>query len=301
MADAARLISSLANGLLPGSRPVPATVAAPPRGWQGARVARLRRRPEAGRSRPPHRGELGRLDPQQVLPIYFAIALTHERTFVVSRGCALPVRPDDRPFVVRTSPDRRFPVVGLGLGGVVFEVLAESIESLRGVLATLDPAVLEGADAKRLVEQFVELERLAAAGRTLAVPRVAETGAWQVDGAYRDVSAWLAAKTQSTVGRAKATVETAGRLAELPETAAALRAGRALGGAGGGDRGRGERGSAGARRRCWSAAARNGVKGLKDECAGWKRRRRRIRRSATSRARANAVLCGIGGSPMSRG
>ena len=32
-------------------------------------------------------------------------------------------------------------------------------------------------------------------------------------------------RPHSTVGRAKATVETAGRLAELPETSAALRAG----------------------------------------------------------------------------
>jgi hypothetical protein len=75
------------------------------------------------------------------------------------------------------------------MGVVVFEVLAKSIESLRKMLATLDPAVLEGADAKRLVEQFVELEGLAAAGRTLALPRVAETNAWQADGLFRDVSA----------------------------------------------------------------------------------------------------------------
>ena len=45
MADAARLISSLANGLASGLPPVPAAVAAPTRGWR-AWVARLRRRPK---------------------------------------------------------------------------------------------------------------------------------------------------------------------------------------------------------------------------------------------------------------
>ena len=151
-------------------------------------------------------------------------------------------------------------------GRVVFEVLAESIESLRGVLATLDPAVLEGADAKRLVDQFVELERLAAAGRMLAVSRVAETGAWQVDGAFRDVSAWLASKTHSTVGRAKATVETAERLDALPETSAALRTGvlsevqaEVIAAAASAD--------PRAEVALLECAARNGVKGLKDECA----------------------------------
>ena len=77
----------------------------------------------------------------------------------------------------------------------MFEVLAESIESLRKLLAILDPATLDGRDAMRLVEESAELERLAGAVRTLAVGRVAETGAWQADGVFRDVSAWMASKT----------------------------------------------------------------------------------------------------------
>ncbi len=148
----------------------------------------------------------------------------------------------------------------------MFEVLAESIESLRKLLATFDPLVLEGADAMRLVEESAELERLAGAVRTLAVSRVAETNAWQADGAFRDVSSWLASKTHSTVGRAKATVETATRLGELPETSAALRAGalsevqaEVIAAAATAD--------PVAESGLLECAARNGVKGLKDECA----------------------------------
>ena len=108
----------------------------------------------------------------------------------------------------------------------MFEVLSESIASLRTLAAVLDPAALTGAEAKRLVEQSAELERLAAAVRTLAAGRVAQTGAWiGPDGAHRDAGAWMASVAGTTVGRAKATIETAERLATLPETCAALRSG----------------------------------------------------------------------------
>ena len=107
----------------------------------------------------------------------------------------------------------------------VSEVLRESIESLRGLVATLDPSALDGTQAKELVEQSVELERLVGAVRTLAAGRVAETGAWANDGPFRDAGAWMASIAGTTVGRAKATIETAERLASLPATEAALRAG----------------------------------------------------------------------------
>ena len=171
----------------------------------------------------------------------------------------------------------------------MFEVVAESIELLRGVVATLDPGVLEGADAKRLVEQFIELERLAAAGRTLAVPRVAETGAWQVDGAFRDVSAWLASRSGVTVGRAKATVETAERLGALSETSDALRAGalsevqaEVISAAAVAD--------PEAETALLECAAANGVKGLKDECARVEAAASQDQAQRSARARANRYL-----------
>jgi Domain of unknown function (DUF222) len=107
----------------------------------------------------------------------------------------------------------------------MFEVLRESIESLGSFVAVLDPAALDGVQAKEMVEDFAQLERLASAGRTLVSGRVAETGAWANDGPYRDAGAWMADVAGTTIGRAKATIETATRLAALPSTAAAFRAG----------------------------------------------------------------------------
>jgi hypothetical protein len=108
----------------------------------------------------------------------------------------------------------------------VLEAVRKAVAVLRSVAASLDPAALDGAEAKQLVENAGELERLAGAVRTLAAGRVAQTGAWiGPDGAFRDAAAWMASVNGTTVGRAKATIETAERLAELPETRDALRAG----------------------------------------------------------------------------
>jgi hypothetical protein len=107
----------------------------------------------------------------------------------------------------------------------VFEVLRESIESLRSVVADLDPGTLDGEQAKELVERAAELERLAGALKTFAAGRLAETGAWANDGPFRDAGAWMAHVAGTTIGRAKATIETARRLQSLPATAAALRSG----------------------------------------------------------------------------
>ena len=68
----------------------------------------------------------------------------------------------------------------------MFEVVRESIESLRSLVAVLDPTALNGEQAKQLVVDGAELERLAGAVRTLAAGRVAQTGAWANDGPFRD-------------------------------------------------------------------------------------------------------------------
>ncbi len=103
--------------------------------------------------------------------------------------------------------------------------LRESIESLRCFVAALDPSRLDGTEAKELVAASAELERLAGAVRTLAAGRVAETGAWANDGPFRDAAAWMADVAGVTVGRARATIETAQRLGALPAVDAALRSG----------------------------------------------------------------------------
>lgn len=108
---------------------------------------------------------------------------------------------------------------------LVLEVLEAVVSQLRGVVGSLDATALDGAAAKRCVEVTAEIERLASGLRTLAAGRVAGTGAWVGDGDHRDAGAWMASVTGTTVGRARATIETAERLSALPATADALRAG----------------------------------------------------------------------------
>jgi hypothetical protein len=107
----------------------------------------------------------------------------------------------------------------------MFRVLHGAIRQLRELLAEFEPDRFDGAGARSLVEAFGELERLSAAGKSLAARQVVATGAWKHDGSYRDAAEWLAATTGSTIGAARATLETTSRLASLPSTEAAMRAG----------------------------------------------------------------------------
>ena len=88
----------------------------------------------------------------------------------------------------------------------------------------LEPEVLAGDAATRLVEDFAELERLAAAGKALAARRAASSGAWQ-GGGDRSPAHWMSRVTGTPVGSAVGVLETAERLRELPGTDAAVRAG----------------------------------------------------------------------------
>jgi hypothetical protein len=107
----------------------------------------------------------------------------------------------------------------------MFEVLHDAIRQLRRLLAEFEPDRLDGAGARSLVEAFGELERLSAAGKSLAARQVVATGAWQQGGGHRDAADWLAAATGATIGAARTTLETSSRLTSLPSTEAALRAG----------------------------------------------------------------------------
>ena len=88
-----------------------------------------------------------------------------------------------------------------------------------------DPHRLSGSEARTAVEDFVALEKYAAAGRLLAVGRLDETGAWFGDGTFRDLAAWLASISGTTVGAARGGADTARRLRDLPASTDALRAG----------------------------------------------------------------------------
>ncbi|MCU1351313.1 MAG: protein of unknown function endonuclease [Acidimicrobiales bacterium] len=93
------------------------------------------------------------------------------------------------------------------------------------MVAAIDPGALSAADAKALVELFGEVERLAVAGRTLAVKRVTESSLWRAQG-DRSPERWLARATGSTLGDAAGVVATAKSIERMPATEAALRAGR---------------------------------------------------------------------------
>jgi hypothetical protein len=148
----------------------------------------------------------------------------------------------------------------------VSEQLRQATAALRRVLADLEPGCLDGAQARRLVEEFAEAERLAAAGKAIALRRVEQTRAWAHAGAYRDAAGWLAATTGTTVGSARAVVETAARLESLPETEAALRAGE-LSTVQANEIADAASADPSAERALLESARVDGVKGLKDRCA----------------------------------
>src|SRR5438876_9768773 len=104
----------------------------------------------------------------------------------------------------------------------MFAALRRSVEQLRRLVGEIQPDRFDGAGARTLVELFDEIERLGAAGKALATRQVVATGAWKQCGAHRDAASWLSAATGTTVGAARATLDTGERLRSLPATEAAL-------------------------------------------------------------------------------
>jgi uncharacterized protein DUF222 len=96
---------------------------------------------------------------------------------------------------------------------------------LRPLVEELDVDSLEPRTAAKLVERFVEVEQLAAAGRVLVTRAYDRSERWRFEG-FRSAAAWMAAKAGTPVGPAIATMEMAGLLDDLPAVAAAFRAGR---------------------------------------------------------------------------
>ncbi len=159
----------------------------------------------------------------------------------------------------------------------MLDQLQRTVVSTRDLVAHLDTASLSGCQARTAVTAFVELERLAAAGRTLAIARMTETNTGPGDDSYRDVESWLAALAGTSVGAAKGAVGTAQRVRNLPATAAALRNGKlsptqadAVSAAAKAD--------PAAEHQLLEKAQSSGVRGLKAECD-------RVTAAAASRAR----------------
>jgi hypothetical protein len=107
----------------------------------------------------------------------------------------------------------------------VVGVLGNALGELRPVVGDLDVEALDPEVAAGVVELFVEIEQLAAAGRVLATRAVARGDRWRREG-FRSPAAWMAAQAGTPVRPAIATLEMAGLLDGLPLVAAAFRAGR---------------------------------------------------------------------------
>lgn len=98
-------------------------------------------------------------------------------------------------------------------------------EDLERIVRDIDVDALDGSGALQLVEDAAAIVRLGDALKTLGAGRLAETRAWARDG-DRSVTQFLARTTGTGFGEAEAVLDTAARIAELPATADALRAGK---------------------------------------------------------------------------
>ena len=163
----------------------------------------------------------------------------------------------------------------------VLDELQATVATQRAILSALEPGCLSGPDALRLLEVITEGERVLASGRTLVAKRVEESNVWRQSG-DRSAAHFIAHKTGTSVGRTQAALETAERLAALPATAEAFRAGtlsevqaEAVASA--------AAANPNEERRLLERAGRDTAKQLRDEC-------RRVRHAVTDeRARYAAI------------
>jgi len=95
---------------------------------------------------------------------------------------------------------------------------------MRCAVRDLDPASLTPAEAREQLDWFTEIERLAAAGKTILAARAVEDEPWRWSG-QRDGAAWLATRTDCTIGEARAVLNTAERLPRAPAAGAVFRRG----------------------------------------------------------------------------
>jgi hypothetical protein len=95
--------------------------------------------------------------------------------------------------------------------------IEQLVAALRQAVSELDPPRLSPVEAARLVEVLSDGERACQAGRALAAERALRTRVWRAAG-YRTPAQWIAARAKASLSAAIATVQTAHRLAEFPDT-----------------------------------------------------------------------------------
>jgi len=102
--------------------------------------------------------------------------------------------------------------------------LLDAVRALSGLLASFEPEAFSGDDCATLSEELGRAEKACAAARVRAAARAAETGAHHRRG-HANAADWLARIAGSSVGQARAALDTAGALREGPATKEALVAG----------------------------------------------------------------------------
>jgi DNA-binding FrmR family transcriptional regulator len=105
----------------------------------------------------------------------------------------------------------------------MFERLVRVRGQLKALVTAVDPDAVSGDTARQLWAEFDQVERLAAAGKTLLARRVAQTH--QRAGGTRSAAEELSRRSGTSTGAAKDTVDTSARLPEQPTVQGALRRG----------------------------------------------------------------------------
>ncbi len=102
--------------------------------------------------------------------------------------------------------------------------LLDAARVFREALTRFEPELVSGEDCAQVVEALARTENACGAARAMAARRAAACGAHRAKG-FSDAGAWLARTTGSSVGQAKAAIDTAGALQDCPDTKEALVAG----------------------------------------------------------------------------
>ncbi|HEX2362702.1 MAG TPA: DUF222 domain-containing protein, partial [Jiangellaceae bacterium] len=105
----------------------------------------------------------------------------------------------------------------------MFEDVVAVRDRLADLVDRLDPDAYSGSAARELWGVLDQVERLAAAGKTLLARRVAQTH--QRTGGTRSAAEELSRRSGTSTGAAKDTVDTSARLPEQPTVQGALRRG----------------------------------------------------------------------------
>ena len=95
-------------------------------------------------------------------------------------------------------------------------------KALRSQLARLTPGDVPVSEAAAMWEAYDSIERCAAAAKTLLAERVEQSRVWAREG-DRSAAEHLARKSGSSLGAARAGLETSRKLRQLPATEAAVR------------------------------------------------------------------------------